>query len=73
MRKVKQNRRYQNIAVVQEDFFRIEAVKKNFEADFRRKVNWTEFLLILSTGYIMGKQIMDNEDKLTLEVQTDRV
>lgn len=60
---------YQMIAVRKDDFGKIEAVKKYFEADFKRKVTWTEFLIILATGYVMGSQIMHNEDVLRLEIE----
>ena len=62
---------YKSIAIREDDYGRIEAVKKRFEADFRRTTTWTEFVLILCTGYVVGRQIMENEDTLRLEVEEE--
>lgn len=60
---------YKTIAIREDDYGRIEAVKKKFEADFKRTATWTEFILILCTAYVVGRQIMENEDTLRLEVE----
>ncbi len=60
---------YKSIALRDADFDRVAAAKKYFEVDFARKVTWAEFLLILSTGYVMARQIMENEDKFILDLQ----
>lgn len=60
---------YKTIAIREDDYGRIEAVKKKFESDFQRTTTWTEFILILCTGYVIGRQIMESEDVLRLEVE----
>lgn len=60
---------YKSIAIREDDFGRIKAVKNKFEADFQRVVTWTEFILILCTGYVIGRQVMESEDTLRLEIE----
>lgn len=60
---------YKTIAVKDSNYKKLLAVKLNFESDVRHVVTWDEFLLILATGYIMGRQIMSNESRLQIEIE----
>lgn len=64
---------YKSIALRVEDYERVRAVKNAFEEDFSRRVSWNEFFLSLSTGYMMARHVMENEDKMLIETDPERM